>query len=86
AATENIVQLSDPEFAYCTHFLNADLLIVGYGDSQVTFVVAPDRLWLASPGAPFAITQNHLVQFTDVLDERGASTGSWDYVNVTRKR
>lgn len=86
AATQNIVQLSDPEFAYCTHFQDLDLLIVGYGEAQVTVVVEPDRLWLASPGAPFAITQRHLVQFTDVLDEIGAPTGSWDYVIVTRKK
>jgi hypothetical protein len=62
------------------------MLVVGDTGSQVTFVVAPGRLWLASPGAPFAITRHHLVQFTDVLDDIGASTGSWDYVNVTRKR
>jgi len=85
AATQNIVQVSDPDFIYCTHFLEADLLIVGYGESQATLVIAPG-LWLASPGAPFAITKHHLVQFTDVLDERGAPTGSWDYVNVTGKR
>ena len=86
AATQNLVQLTDPEFAYCTHFHDLDMLVVGYLESQVTFAVATDRLWLASPGAPFAITPNHLIQFTDVLDERGAPTGSWDYVNVTLKR
>ena len=86
AATQNIVQLSDPEYAYCTHFLDVDLLIAGYRGDQVTFVVAPGRLWLASPAAPFAITRSHLLLLADVSGEEGAhSGGTWDYVNVTRK-
>lgn len=87
AETENLVELSDPDLAYCTHFQDVDMLVVGYGDSQVTFVVMRGRLWLASPASPFAITRHHLVLFTNVVDEQGAlSGGTWDYVNVTRKR
>jgi hypothetical protein len=85
-ATQHAIELSDPNVVYCTHFQDVDLLVVGFFDTRVTFVVAPGHVWLASPAEPSAITPHHMVLFTSVIDAQGFPSGdTFDYANVTRK-
>jgi hypothetical protein len=85
-AAQHLIELSDPNVVYCTHFRDVDLLVVGFFETQVTFVVTPGHVWLASPAEPSAVTSHHMVFFTSVRDAQGFPSGeTYDYVNVTPK-